>query len=69
MEVNGIGQVFERVVEGMRNEMSTVLWRIERSGWVEYQRLSLRRKGSEEQDNVTKVKGQECGGKWHRPSL
>ncbi len=31
MEVNGIGQVFERVVEGMRNEMSTVLWRIERS--------------------------------------
>jgi hypothetical protein len=30
-EENGIGQVFERVVEEMRNEMSTVLWRIERS--------------------------------------
>ncbi len=23
-----IGKVFEKVVEGMRNEMSTVLWRI-----------------------------------------
>ncbi len=31
MEVNGIGQVFERVVEGIWNEMSTVLWRIELS--------------------------------------
>jgi hypothetical protein len=30
-EEGGIGKVFERVVEGMRNEMSTVLWRIERS--------------------------------------
>jgi hypothetical protein len=28
-EARFIGKVFERVVEGMRNEMSTVLWRIE----------------------------------------
>ena len=26
-----LGYVFERMVKGMRNEMSTVLWKIERS--------------------------------------
>jgi hypothetical protein len=31
VEEGGIGKVFERVAEGMRNEMSTVLWRNERS--------------------------------------
>jgi hypothetical protein len=30
-EENGVEQVFDRMVKGMRNEMSTVLWKIERS--------------------------------------
>jgi hypothetical protein len=30
-EENGVEQVLERMVKGMRNEMNTVLWRIERS--------------------------------------
>ncbi len=30
-EENGVEQVFERMVKGMRNEMNTVLWKIERS--------------------------------------
>ncbi len=30
-EESGVEQVFERMVEGMRNEMNTVLWKIERS--------------------------------------
>jgi hypothetical protein len=30
-EEGGLEQVFERMVKGMRNEMNTVLWRIERS--------------------------------------
>jgi hypothetical protein len=31
---NGVEQVFERMVKGMRNEMNTVLWKIEPSGDV-----------------------------------
>jgi hypothetical protein len=30
-EETGVEQVFERMVKGMRNEMNTVLWKIERS--------------------------------------
>jgi hypothetical protein len=30
-EESGVEQVFERMVKGMRNEMNTVLWKIERS--------------------------------------
>ncbi len=30
-EENGVEQVFERMVKGMRNEMNTVVWKIERS--------------------------------------
>jgi hypothetical protein len=30
-EDTGVEQVFERMVKGMRNEMNTVLWKIERS--------------------------------------
>jgi hypothetical protein len=30
-EEGGVEQVIERMVKGMRNEMNTVLWRIERS--------------------------------------
>ncbi len=28
-EENGVEQVFERMVNGMRNEMNTVIWKIE----------------------------------------
>ncbi len=28
---SGVEQVLERVVKGMRNEMNTVIWKIERS--------------------------------------
>ncbi len=30
-EEGGVEQLFERMVKGMRNEMNTVIWRIERS--------------------------------------
>jgi hypothetical protein len=30
-EENGVEQVFERMVKGMRNKMNTVVWKIERS--------------------------------------
>jgi hypothetical protein len=30
-EESGVEQVLERMVKGMRNEMNTVLWKIERS--------------------------------------
>ncbi len=30
-EENGVEQVLERMVKGMRNDMNTVIWKIERS--------------------------------------
>jgi hypothetical protein len=31
-EENGVELVFERMVKGMRNEMNTVLWKIDAAG-------------------------------------
>jgi hypothetical protein len=37
----GMGHIFERMVNGMRNEMNTVLWKIERSRDISPEALNI----------------------------
>jgi hypothetical protein len=36
---SGLGHVFKRMVNGMRKEMNTVLWKIERSSYMSLEAL------------------------------